>query len=140
MHPTDFSTPELPWAPDPAGEAKWELDPVREPAWEPVRDTRPAPDEDTAPTAGPAPFSAYPVPDSAPYAAPATDADHGQDQGQATDQARDPHAPYAPYDPYTRSEPAADQPAPGPTCEPPRASAPAPAPRTHPHPEGDHTP
>ncbi|MFE7838888.1 ATP-binding protein [Streptomyces sp. NPDC057474] len=57
---------ELPWAPDPAREAKWELDPVREPAWEPVRDTRPDPDDNTAS----APFSSYPAtgpdPDPAP--------------------------------------------------------------------------
>lgn len=49
---------ELPWAPEPVREARWELDPVREPAWEPVRDTRPDPDDGTSPAA----FPSYPAP------------------------------------------------------------------------------
>ncbi|QYX79271.1 sensor histidine kinase [Streptomyces akebiae] len=119
---------ELPWAPDPAGEAKGELDPVREPAWEPVRDTRPAPGEDTTPTPDLAPFSSYgdPATDSSGYARPAP----------YTDSAPEAYAqPIPDPAPYGTSDPYAD-PTPGPAGEPPRT----PAPRPHPHLEGDHTP
>ncbi|MEE1761807.1 sensor histidine kinase [Streptomyces sp. SP18BB07] len=133
---------ELPWAPDPAREAKWELDPVRETAWEPVRETRPAPHEDTAPTPDLAPLS--------PYGDPATDPDPNRDAYGKPDPytapAPDPYATPAPYaapdtnpyagsDPYPDPDPYAD-PTPGPAGEPPRT----PDPRTHPHLEGDDTP
>ncbi|MFF6787134.1 ATP-binding protein [Streptomyces sp. NPDC012510] len=128
---------ELAWTPEPVSEARGELDPVRELAWEPAQDTRPAPDDGTAPAASYPEPDGWAAPEADVWAAPAPDGWAAPEADGWAAPAPDGWAAPEP-NPGPGRDPA---PAPAPDSTGERAPAPwAPDPRTHPHPEGDHTP